>query len=462
MDSDASKRVGQFLDRTLNLGRALSLPPALNRCLEDFGTFRLGDNWWANGAQTQTLDSDLLYLSQRWLDSATPPAYSQARYVAYALGFLPLGFLKIARLLNRLSRRVPFPDRLEILDIGCGPGTASLSALHFFDQLSHATRLLAPSEAGRHLSFTALDANPEAAPIYGNLMHGASRYSDLLEVELSEPVTMSFDANVDWASSPVAGRSFDLILIQNVLGEARHVSTSSRSKALIGLASMLKPTGAILLVEGSGAGHTQEFHQVVSRSVEGGLNLLWPCSTLTARPQGVPCYSCGSHIGGDFDLCRLSSLVASSCPSYDLAQRVEANAWCAAVFRFGDETEHPVLSADGFLPLAEIASRPELTTVDVQACVASLDGNRAKLCDQSCGAETVQLRWEEDKVLPPLEVGDVLQIKGARVTPIAAEAGGRQRLELVVGLEGASVSNLSAMDRTLAPETMFGGEPFRA
>ena len=142
MDADAGKRVRQFLDRSLNMGRALGLPPALNRCLEDFASFRLGEGWWSNAAQARTLDADLAYLDQRWLDGSNPPAYTEARYVAYALGFLPLGFLKVARLLNRLAHRHAFPGTLEILDNGCGPGTASVSALHFFDLLSQATRLL--------------------------------------------------------------------------------------------------------------------------------------------------------------------------------------------------------------------------------------------------------------------------------------------------------------------------------
>ena len=96
------------------------------------------------------------------------------------------------------------------------------------------------------------------------------------------------------------------------------------------------------------------------------------------------------------------------------------------------------------------------------ACVASIEEEGIQLCDQSRGGETIRLRWDAAKVLPALEVGDLLAIRGARVAPAPAEAGGRQRLDLVVGLDGGAVKNLSEEDRRLPPDRMFGGEPFRA
>jgi ribosomal protein RSM22 (predicted rRNA methylase) len=124
---------------------------------------------------------------------------------AYQAYFLPPNLAKIRALLCTFpsqERAVLKKGNLRILDLGCGPGTATLGALEFF----------AAEKTRPALTFVAVDQVSENLKIAEDLFNASRSRHDL--VASLKTVRSSIEDAVRLAETP-----FDLIILSNVLNE---------------------------------------------------------------------------------------------------------------------------------------------------------------------------------------------------------------------------------------------------
>jgi ribosomal protein RSM22 (predicted rRNA methylase) len=204
-------------------------------------------------------------LSARYLDD---PALA-AGYGAY---FLPVNFAKIQMLLNELPKAWADKPRLSVLDVGAGPGTASLAVR---DWLSiHNPSRTTP------LHVTAIDHSGAALAELSRLWSLYGRQTDrdrlLISTEQLEQLPQIE------ASSAGAGQApFDLIIVANSLNELFHDSVDwleRRAGFLARLLSTLRPDGTLMILEPALRSTARALHQVRDRLLEQGLcGVFSPC-----------------------------------------------------------------------------------------------------------------------------------------------------------------------------------------
>jgi len=219
-------------------------------------------------AALKALAADILRLSKLLTRdrSELPAAYlnDAALRKAYQTYFLPPNRAKIQLALTELSlhpRKVLRKDRLRILDLGSGPGTAVLGAMDFFSQ----------QDPRPFLEFTAQDQVAEnlkeAARIFSNVQQG---YSTLTTVH----------STIDKVEGKLKGR-YDIIMLSNLLNElyAHDAAKLSRRTELLAhlLRTFLAPDGSCILVEPALQGTSRDLLLVRDALHEQGFTVYAPC-----------------------------------------------------------------------------------------------------------------------------------------------------------------------------------------
>ncbi|MCC7203379.1 MAG: hypothetical protein IT393_12060 [Nitrospirae bacterium] len=126
-------------------------------------------------------------------------------YIAY---YLPANMYKVHLPLRELSRHpagVLRKDRLRILDLGSGPGTAILGIMDFFSGSSDKP----------FLEFTAVD------PVEENLMEALRLFRSFKEDASADASLITAKSVIERTKSLPQG-PFDIIIMSNVLSEAGH------------------------------------------------------------------------------------------------------------------------------------------------------------------------------------------------------------------------------------------------
>jgi ribosomal protein RSM22 (predicted rRNA methylase) len=165
-----------------------------------------------------------------------------AGYTAY---FLPLNFAKIQMLLEEMPAVVRMQDRLSVLDLGCGPGTASLAVLDW---------ILGRAQSGIvDLQVTAVDHSRAAL---GETMRLWNAF--LLDEERGLAHLAPVVERLDRLTRPDSGQAiftqatYDTIIIANSLNELFRDATDpdvSRVAVVERCLSALKPDGTLMIVE---------------------------------------------------------------------------------------------------------------------------------------------------------------------------------------------------------------------
>jgi ribosomal protein RSM22 (predicted rRNA methylase) len=189
---------------------------------------------------------------------------------AYLLYFMPVNIAKVASVLVELAS---FPrGPLRVLDLGAGPGAASLA---FLQHLS--------STAGAHTGTQVLaidrnrDALRDAEAVWASVAGSCPAFRLKTQV---------LDLERAGSRAPWKGDTFDLILVVNVLNElfrdARDPLTR-RVKLLVQLLDSLAPNGTVIVIEPALRETTRALHEVRDRLLaEGKANIYSPC--LHERP----------------------------------------------------------------------------------------------------------------------------------------------------------------------------------
>jgi len=190
--------------------------------------------------------------------------------LAYLAYFLPSNFLKIKAVLDEIwlhpNVKELFPERLRILDLGCGPGTQLLGCLDFFSQQ------LRPPERTECVGVDSLESNLQdarylfdrlAAELSANVAETDPRpervqlpYEALLIETRRDRTRWTLETYRGDVSRPLKLKDtspFDLIVMGNVLnelfpGDEQRIEKRSRRIAAL-IHDWLAPNGFLILME---------------------------------------------------------------------------------------------------------------------------------------------------------------------------------------------------------------------
>lgn len=193
---------------------------------------------------------------------------------AYLLYFLPVNLAKVASLLQELPLLPARP--LRILDLGSGPGAASLAVLDYLakrgDPAQHGSEVVAV-DRGR-------DALQDAKFLW---THVSKSYQEPPACAF-HPVT--FDVERSGSRAPWKNGSYDLIILANSLNELfQHAADpiARRVKFLERLLEALAVDGTLMIVEPALRETTRALHQTRDRLMARGQATVYsPC--LHERP----------------------------------------------------------------------------------------------------------------------------------------------------------------------------------
>ncbi|TAL11856.1 MAG: methyltransferase domain-containing protein [Nitrospirae bacterium] len=188
---------------------------------------------------------------------------------AYLLYFFPVNYAKVAGLLREMPALPARP--LRILDVGSGPGTASLAALEHLMRLGqaghHGSEVIAADRSRQALQ--------EAEALWASMTKGRPDESPWALRMVCADAERA-DARAPWHEGP-----FDLIILANSLNElfcAAADPVADRAKFLEALLKGLAPDGTLMIIEPALRGTTRALHHVRDRLVAGGLATVYsPC-----------------------------------------------------------------------------------------------------------------------------------------------------------------------------------------
>jgi len=188
---------------------------------------------------------------------------------AYLLYFLPVNLAKVASLLQEMP---PLPSRpLRILDLGTGPGAASLAVL------DHLAGRGDPAHAGSEV--VAVDRGRDT------LRDAEFLWAHVVNARPGSPTctlrAMTFNLDRSGSKAPWRNGPFNLIILANCLNELFRSAAdpvARRVKLLEQLLEALAPDGTLMIVEPALREATRALHQVRDRIVDQGRATVYsPC-----------------------------------------------------------------------------------------------------------------------------------------------------------------------------------------
>jgi len=196
---------------------------------------------------------------------------------AYLVYYLPANRSKIMLPLQELARHtsaVFAQQKLRVLDIGSGPGTALLGVLEFFS-----SRTPAPQ-----LECFAVDQVAE------NLKAAELLFADARSVTSLDAVLKTTRSDIEAMARHLSG-AYDLIILSNVLNEIAHNDEAKLEKRVALLKELLlrhlAEHGSCIIIEPSLRETSRDLLQVRDSLASNGLHVYSPCLFSTACPALV-------------------------------------------------------------------------------------------------------------------------------------------------------------------------------
>ncbi|MCK9420176.1 MAG: small ribosomal subunit Rsm22 family protein [Nitrospirae bacterium] len=187
---------------------------------------------------------------------------------AYRAYFLPSNLSKIHKPLQELSlhpRGLFSKPKLRLLDIGAGPGTASLGALTFFSRQEWKYP---------HLEFTAVDQ------VAGNLKIAEELFSSFGTTPEREASLKTVRTDIEGLGNILHGH-FDVIILSNVMNElfARDEGRTGKRIGILNaiLKRFLADDGSCIIIEPALRETSREMLEVRDGLLEQGLHVYSPC-----------------------------------------------------------------------------------------------------------------------------------------------------------------------------------------
>jgi ribosomal protein RSM22 (predicted rRNA methylase) len=187
---------------------------------------------------------------------------------AYQRYFLPANLAKIHLPLAELARHrkgLLERERLRVLDIGSGPGTAILGVMEFFFR----------RESGPALQFTAVDEVGE------NLREAERLFAEQRNRTGLRASLRTVRASIVRQGQSLSGEQFDIITLSNVLNELFHGDEDRIAKRCELLRELtdrhLAPDGSMIIIEPALRETSRELLQVGCGLLNEGFHIYAPC-----------------------------------------------------------------------------------------------------------------------------------------------------------------------------------------
>ena len=198
--------------------------------------------------------------------------YSVIGYLAY---HFPVYFMQTEHLLMMLARDGLLKTRMDILDIGTGPGVVPLAIADFYSRLDDARATVWSLERSEeHIeAFTYL--RNACVPLGGR-------------VSVKRPVKTD-SRSIDRVELP---DTFDLLVFSNVLNELVDPATDVQADIVTQLSKRLALDGSILIVEPADEENATRMRTLTVTLLKRGLSMFGPCAFLWGSTCTAPrCWS---------------------------------------------------------------------------------------------------------------------------------------------------------------------------
>ena len=253
---EEEKRIAAFFS-----GR--TLPPALERAVEDYLTRKVGKDWHDPVILDRLRRAIVAQKDDYWKPAGRrslqyTKAYSVLGYLAY---HFPVYFMQTEYLLAMLARDGLLKKRMTILDIGTGPGVVPFAIADFWSRLDGAKADVYSVERSEEHVEAFLYLRDRFVPKGGNVSVKPPVKAD---ITTSDPIKIP--------------QQTDLIVFSNVLNELNDRSLEQRADIVMHYAEKLTPDGTILIIEPAEEAVSSQLRVLSLALKKRGLTVHNPCS----------------------------------------------------------------------------------------------------------------------------------------------------------------------------------------
>ena len=158
---------------------------------------------------------------------------------AYMLTYMPVNFFKIWKPLYDLAVTGELQNTCRVLELGAGPGTATMGLISFFSELANSN-----PEMPFKLDITAIERESSFRPIFEDLTGQLSKACPSnLSIECRLIEADAFDA------VPAYDQQYDLIIESNMLNASEGIGAQTIDKFARVLSKTIGDQGTVILIE---------------------------------------------------------------------------------------------------------------------------------------------------------------------------------------------------------------------
>lgn len=192
-------------------------------------------------------------------------------YLPYLTHYLPKNYAKIQNVLLELLRKDLLPDRMQVLDIGAGPGTSAFAIANFFTHLAETEKELGITK-DRKIKINSLEKyknNRDAFKIMRDWYYSRNQFAQQ-NIEIADPLDSAAHQDIDLTSTFAS--QFDLAILSNVLTEMHDQFDRTIAK----ISQLVNPDGTIALIETSDKVGTNKLNRAKETLKSEGMTIYSP------------------------------------------------------------------------------------------------------------------------------------------------------------------------------------------
>ncbi len=200
---------------------------------------------------------------------------------AYLIYYLPINTFKIHKLLRDLILKNLIPINASILDIGCGPGSATIGVLEFYRRIA-----IKEKDIQFNLSITLLDAVDSFIDIAENCIEKMIKIlPNNINVTIHKSIVCKIDKNFKLEYM------YDFIIISNLLNGAELNKEFGVHNFFNEVITSTDEDGAILIIEPGEEKQCERLKKIRNKVLEEfkQINIYSPCNDLWNAKEAYTC-----------------------------------------------------------------------------------------------------------------------------------------------------------------------------